>query len=211
MSNILSMSLYGDALMYLQGAIENARLAPVIYPGWKMVVYCEKGIDTTELKALGCEIRMKPASLGHSGMFWRFLAAWDEDTDLVIFRDVDSRLNVREAAAVKVWDQSGMLAHSMHDHRHHSQFPFLGGMWGIEAGVLPRNVFDIVDKMSQIKQRRVDDMKFLQRQIHPMIKHSLLRHSSVPMKFPHVPFPEHETYVGFVGQQFDNKGDAVWT
>ena len=38
-----------------------------------------------------------------TSMFWRFEAAYDSDADVVIFRDADSRLNMREKAAVDQW------------------------------------------------------------------------------------------------------------
>ena len=39
---VISMSLYGAALRYTVGAIRNAQLLPVIFPGWRLWFYCER-------------------------------------------------------------------------------------------------------------------------------------------------------------------------
>ena len=38
---VISMSLYGSARRYVMGAVRNAQLAPVVFPGWKLRFYCE--------------------------------------------------------------------------------------------------------------------------------------------------------------------------
>jgi len=207
---IISMSVYGSKPMYVQGAVKNALLVPQIYPGWKLRVYCSEEVDTGPLKQAGCEIVCMSKSKEHSGMFWRFLAAWDGDVERIIFRDADSRLNVREAVAVRAWEDSGLVAHCMHDHPHHACFPIFGGMWGIKGNFLPKALFAIMIKMAAIQQKRVADMMFLSEKVHPLIANSLLRHSSVPTQWPSVPFPEHPKYEGFVGQQFDDRGNLIW-
>jgi len=207
---IISISLYGNSPVYYNGALCNAQLAPEIFPGWTIRYYCEKGIVATELRNLGCEIVFKPKSRIHSGMFWRFLAAWDIKGERVIFRDSDSRLNVKEAEAVKAWEQSGLNAHEMKDHPHHSRLPMSGGMWGIKCGVLPKHLHREVLRLCRRNQPRVKDMRWLRDKVHPLIEHSLLRHSSVETKWPSVPFPDHPAMEGFCGQQYDEKGNAVW-
>lgn len=202
-SNILSMSLYGDSLTYLQGAIENARLMPSIYPDWKMVVYCEAAIDVSNLESLGCEIRRCFESYEHSGMFWRFLAAWDDEADFAIFRDADSRINVREAVAVRAWIASGRVAHCMHDNRHHCCMPIFGGMWGIKVGFLSIRLREDVIQKTSVIQKRVKDMRWLQRRVYPLIENDVLRHSSQCLKWPSEPFPAHPSFDGFVGQQYE--------
>ena len=204
------MSLYGRSPIYYNGAIANAELVPEIFPGWTLRIYCEEGINSTELEKLGCEIVNKPASRIHSGMFWRFLAAWDNKAERAIFRDADSRLNTKEAAAVKAWEKSGKNAHCMMDHPHHSILPLSGGMWGIKCNILPRRILRELLRNCRRRQMRVMDMRWLRDKVHPLIQGSLLRHSSVPTKWPHIPFPSHQKYNGFIGQQHDEKGEPIW-
>lgn len=214
MNRLVSMSVYGKERMYIDGAVKNAKLMNKIYPGWKMVVYCEKGTDESVIKALrdlGVKIVVMRTSFIHSGMLWRFLPAWDPKIDYVIFRDSDSRINVREAAAVQAWIDSGKDAHCMHDHPHHACLPIFGGMWGIKGGVLKGPVPEVMQGKKRLK--RVGDMMLLKKLILPLIINSTLRHSSVPIKDewgPIEPFPDHEEFEGFVGQQYDNQGSPIW-
>ncbi|MHA1345008.1 MAG: hypothetical protein ACTSO3_01275 [Candidatus Heimdallarchaeaceae archaeon] len=208
---IISISLYGDSPVYFNGVIANAKLVPKIFPGWTMRVYCEmSNIDLTPLVELDCEIIRKPESRLHSGMFWRFLAAWDNEAERAIFRDADSRLNVKEAEAVKAWEESGLDAHCMKDHLHHTIKPMSGGMWGIKCRILPRQLLREVLKKARQSQKRVKDMHWLRDNVHPLIKDSLLRHSSFPSRWPSVPFPPHPEYEGFVGQQYDELDNPIY-
>jgi len=208
---LISMSLYGSDPMYLRGAIANAELLPKIFPGWTLRIYCcVHDMNVTCLENLDCEIVTESRSKLHSGMFWRFKAAWDDTVERVLFRDADSRFNVKEAAAVKAWEKSGLDAHCMKDHPHHSRLPMSGGMWGIKTGVLPPEMFYEVLKMCRQRQRRIKDMHWLRDRVHPLIRYSLLRHSSVPTKWAHTNFPRHPKFEGFVGQQHDRKGEPIW-
>jgi len=38
---VISMSLYGSDKRYTVGAIRNAQLLPVVYPGWRLWIHCE--------------------------------------------------------------------------------------------------------------------------------------------------------------------------
>lgn len=207
-SQIVSFSLYGTSPRYHEGAIRNALLMPKIYPGWTMRVYCADEVDANRLQSLGCQIERMGVSHRHSGMLWRFLPAWEKDVDRVIFRDADSRINPREAAAVQAWIESDKAAHCMNDHPHHSTLPMFGGMWGVKGNVLP-NITPVWTRFFSGLKRRVEDMHLLRLYIFPHIKDSLLRHSSQPVPWPYEPFPPHKPWRGFVGQQVDDLGKPI--
>jgi len=69
-------------------------------------------------------------------MFWRFLPASDPDMDILIVRDTDSRLGLRERLAVNEWLESGKNFHIMRDHPQHGTL-ILGGMWECRKNVIP--------------------------------------------------------------------------
>lgn len=48
---------------------------------------------------------------------------------MFLSRDLDSRLNPRERAAVNMWVRSGLACHSIRDHKYHMA-KLQGGMWG---------------------------------------------------------------------------------
>ena len=195
----ISMSLYGDIDMYKTGALENIALRAKYYPDWNIRIYVSEAMPE-----LDCETIIMGQSLEHSGMFWRFKALWDGVT---IIRDTDSRFNSKEAAAVKAWEDSTYMAHSMHDHAHHRCFPLFGGMFGTKAKGL-QDLRRPLQRAINLPEERVADMKWLQRYLWPYIKDDTLHHSSVPLKWPSQPFPlDEEGY--FVGQQHDDNG-PVW-
>jgi hypothetical protein len=191
LANLISFSLFGREAFYTRGAIENATLAPGVYPGWTMRVYCDDPASPTalELGRAGCDVVEGPR--GIDPYFWRFLAASEPGAGCVIFRDCDSRLNVRERAAVAAWEASGLQAHVMRDHRKHTM-RMLAGMWGVRGGVFP----DMAPLLAAWKYSRIkgDDQTFLAAVVWPRIAGSVLEHG-----YGGVPFPEHPPYHGFVG------------
>jgi hypothetical protein len=206
-SKLISISVWGTRDLYLQGAIANARLVPVIYPGWTMRAYCAADVPILDvLHGLGVDVRIVPEAPGHAGLFWRFLPAGEPDVEHVIVRDADSRLNVREKAAVDAWIASGRPFHVMRDHLHHRNFPMLAGMWGCSGGSIP----DIAERIARFSIGAVkhDDTKFLRSEIWPSIEDRCLVHSSVPEPLGGEPFPAHAAYPGFVGEIVDERAEA---
>lgn len=128
---IISFSLWGSNAKFLVGAVSNIKLAPLYYPHWKCRIYC--GTDTPmawrdELQREGFEVMVRTTN-GNDGLFWRFEPAFEAGVEAFVSRDLDSRLNPREAAAVNEWMESGKRLHTMRDHYEHI-VPILGGMWG---------------------------------------------------------------------------------
>ncbi|MGN7074038.1 tetratricopeptide repeat protein, partial [Neisseria sp. P0001.S004] len=70
------------------------------------------------------------------GTMWRFLAINDPEVEYVIFRDADSIICYRDAAAVSEWIKSGTLFHTIRDSGSHTAL-ILAGMWGAKAGAVP--------------------------------------------------------------------------
>lgn len=164
-----------------------------------MKVYTDLGNHPVvhRLRSFGVIIVQMERSRRLQGHFWRFLAASD-DYEHIIFRDADSRLNRREATAVDQWIASGKLAHAMFDNRRHvCSRPLFGGMWGVRGGVI-RNMKALIDKWGK-QGKYGDDMRFLHRVIWPLVKHSVMIHSSVKVKWDSLPFPtEGKLHVGKV-------------
>jgi len=152
MKKLITFSLWGDDPKYCEGALRNAELAEKVYPGWTCRFYVGQEPDshnphnlipdyrsTVLLKLLNMDnVEVVPIDepANWTGMFWRFYPASEDDVDVFISRDCDSRLSEREAAAVDEWLDSPRLIHVMRDHPHHSA-PMMGGMWGAKRGALP--------------------------------------------------------------------------
>lgn len=192
-TKIISFSVFGSKPMYLRGAVRNAELAPTIYPGWTARFYCERGLPILgELRALGAEVVEMPPEPGVSGAFWRFLAAAEPNVERVIFRDADSRLNVREKAAVDAWVESGRAGHIMRDHPQHTGCPVLAGMWGVLGGRLYGIAADIA--LWPRKAIKGDDQAFLAAVVYPRVGDWLAHGVDGSV------WPPHSPYSGFVGE-----------
>lgn len=209
-TRVISTCLFGADPMYHVGAVENARLVKVIYPTWTLRVYCDDNAPTGQLEGLGVDIRRCGTCIGRGGQKWRMLPVWDQQDDVVLFRDLDSRLNPREAQAVEEWLESGLLAHAMHDHRCHTSVPFLGGMWGLRAkqARIPAPSQEISVAV------RMDDQRGLLNHVWPFVKHSVMRHvrdgvnvkwEGVRRRFT-VDLPEGQ----FIGQQVKASGEYIY-
>lgn len=187
--NAIAFSLYGSDPKYCQGMIKNAELAPVIYPGWKVVVFAEQvaGETIRKLSKLGCDIR--PAIKGMTGLFWRFTINDDPDVERYIVRDADSRLAMRERRAVDAWIESDKKFHVIRDHPYHRQI-VMGGLWGAKRGAI-EGMGGLIKQHAARDNAYSSDQTFLANVIWPLVKDDCLQHDSCLSDYPgSVPLPD---------------------
>ena len=96
--NAISFSLYGKDDRYTIGAIENAKLAPKIYPGWQVYIYHDNSVPDATLTELSSfpHVRLFNVSVSlakTNSRAWRFMVALDPNISAYIIRDIDSRLS----------------------------------------------------------------------------------------------------------------------
>lgn len=203
MKKIISFSLWGNNPKYTVGAIKNAELSKTIYPDWICRFYCGKSVPSDIIEKLksydNVEIIEMDEDGDWNGMFWRFYAC--EDADVMISRDTDSRLNVREKSAVDEWINSDKDFHIMRDHPYHNVL-ILGGMWGVRNGLL-KNIIPIINEYNKGNFWQVDQ-NFLREKIYPIIKDSSFIHDEFT-NFENwgKPFPIERNNKEFVGDVFD--------
>lgn len=188
--NAIAFSLYGNGPKYCQGMIRNAELAPVVYPGWTVMVYHDATVPVAviqRLSRMGCTLI---STNNHSGLFWRFGVNDNERVDRYIVRDADSRLNFRERRAVDEWIASGKKFHLIRDHPYHRQL-VMGGLWGAARGVIP-NMAGLIQKHAEKGNTYGCDQRFLASVIWPMVKDDCLQHDScLRSSYPgSVPLPD---------------------
>lgn len=177
---IISFSLWGNQSKYLVGAIENVKLARTIYPGWICRFYVGRSTwnDMTKFMAElesyeNTEIVKMKEDGNWEGMFWRFLPCSDKEVDVMLSRDADSRLSLREKSAVDEWLASDKLFHIIRDHPFHD-VKILGGLWGAKKGAVP-NMKQLIGNYSKGNFWQVDQ-NFLSEIIYPLIKDNVLIH-----------------------------------
>jgi hypothetical protein len=211
---ILSFSLWGSNPKYLIGAIRNAEIAGKIYPGWICRFYVGKCTLQTEEKFVSqlktfpnVEVIEMNEKGDWRGMLWRFLPISDEDVDIVISRDTDSRLSKREKSAVDEWLKSGKKFHIIRDHPYHT-FKILGGMWGAKKGILP-DMKDLINNYEKGDFWQVDQ-NFLAEIIFPRIINDVFIHDEfgegkkIPLRRKNFEF------IGNVFDEFDQRHPDYW-
>ena len=226
LKKVISMSLWGGKPRYTYGALRNAQLLPVFFPGWILRFYIERPRydDTTvyapvparilgKLSAMGAELVYVDAERSHiPPMMWRFLIADDMTVDVFIVRDTDCRLNDRDFAVVSDWLRTDYAFHCVRDHPSHAGYSLLGGLWGAR----PRQLRSFVsipwrDVMMGYRTDYVQDMHFLANAIWPLVQsHAAYCHDSVScLDWPGShPFPVARIGTEHLGQVFDAFGNA---
>ena len=234
---VISFALYSDHDKYMNGAVANAELAKLYYPGWTTRYYVASDVSAHIIALLerqGAEIvRVQQdfahgmsTLVGNDRMLWRLQVAVDPTVSRFIIRDVDSRLNSRESAAVAEWIQSGKAVHVMRDHPTHCQFSILGGMWGATGKSIPsigQSMTEWVESIAATTPGSAsvgDDQVFLKKHVWSLLdeehdsdtKNSLSVHENDAYccrQHPKAhPFPTVRRSAQYVGQIHTEKGDV---
>lgn len=178
---VLTFSLWGNIPIYTIGAIKNAELAKHFYPDYECWIYIHQEtvpqfIIERLAKLSNVKIIFKTGNLNEcKPTMWRFEAIDDENVEIMLSRDTDTRILLRERFAVEEWLNSGRLFHIMRDHPHHSCH-ILAGMFGTRKieGVKWCN---LMNKVVQTPDRDYDQ-QFLVNKIYPLIKDNAIIHAS---------------------------------
>jgi len=218
MKKIISFSLYGNDLKYTYGALCNAELAKIIYPEWICRFYCGNSVPTDIIKKLSeydnVEIIMMNEDNVMSYMTWRFLAYDDDDVEVVLSRDSDSRLSFREKKLVDIFMSSDFLFHDIRDHVLHMSI--MGGTWGMKKGAIP-SISNLL-KSSYVGMSYGSDQGFMSVVVGPIVYDKTLQHhsnycpengkisSNFPIKNTDILStlcdPVHGSYIHFIGEVF---------
>lgn len=206
---IITFSLWGDNPKYTIGAIKNVILAKKIYPDWICRYYVGQSVPKDIIEVLknhtNTEIFEMDEVGNWSGMFWRFYPASEPDVEVMISRDVDSRLSFREKGAVDEWINSDKGFHIMRDHPHHG-IEILGGMWGVKKGVLS-DMKKLIDDYTKGEFWQVDQ-NFLKQIIYPIVKDNSMVHDEFHQyNNDKKPFPTVRLNKEFVGDVFDKNDE----
>ena len=106
---------------------------------------------------------------------WRFEPINEPDVEIMISRDLDSRILLREKLAVEQWISSDKVFHIMRDHPHHG-WVILAGMFGIKKNDFI-NMKELSDNFIQ-NDIRTYDQEFLRDYIYPLIKNNSMIHAT---------------------------------
>ncbi len=217
MKKIVAFSLWGDDRKYCIGAIRNAELAAIHYPDWKCRFYVgtvsvqdgtQVGIEYSSvlnrtiyhlINLPNVEIAFVDEPAGWHGMFWRFRPASEDDVDVFISRDCDSRISAREVSAVKEWMAGPHLVHSMADHPYHfhPKMGLMGGMFGMKKYACPQMADLIAAFKAKYPNAWQCDQDFLRHHVYPLVAHKIHPTSDIHSGCDRFPLPrENGAFVG---------------
>ena len=183
--HVISFSLYGNNPKYTHNAIINAMTAEVVYPGWICRFHHDKTVPENILRILqtfkNVELVERTAVReNNSRMLWRFYDASDPTVAVMVSRDCDSWLSLREALSVKKWLLSDKGVHIVRDHCYHSQ-KIMGGMFGIKRGAFP-TMNQLCDAYTASSDY---DQGFLASTVYPNILNTVMVHMGVQYNIRH--------------------------
>jgi hypothetical protein len=192
---VISYSLFGNTNsfefpFYLRGVYFNARMNRLLYPDWHTVLFVSDKIDLEysaffDLLAAkyGLSTETIPSPLAEKGrnMLWRLLPLWDQDTEVLICRDLDSVTTWREASAVKYWLSAPNAMHSISDDVAHS-LPMMGGMVGFKVKKVRAlySEYTSFEKLLSVRPKLADhgsDQMLLMKAFYQKAGDNLLVHS----------------------------------
>ena len=204
---IIAFSLWGDNPKYTVGAIKNADIADELFPEWICRFYIGKSVPEDILNQLreknNTQIVQMDEDGDWSGMFWRFHPCSEDDVDVVLSRDTDSRLTQREKDAIDEWLESDKGFHIMRDHPWHGT-QILGGMWGCKKGTLTE-MSSLIDSIQKGDFWQVDQI-FLRDYIYPLVKDDAFVHDEF---FEKRPFPTKRNNLEFIGEVYDENDNVT--
>ncbi len=149
---VVSFSLFGgDRHKYTEDLVISIEAVKKYYPGYVFRLYTNmsrevegKRYEVDTICAIACQydfvdvcpvdaLRLPDGQPMNttSGSVWRFYAMLDPLVDEWHSRDLDSRIDEREAEAVRDWrDKTKAAFHAMRDHPYHT-VPMMAGMFGM--------------------------------------------------------------------------------
>jgi hypothetical protein len=205
MKKVVSYCLFGNNKKYTIGAIKNAQLVQQYYPGFEAWFYVHRKTVPTaiidELKTFS-HVKIIFKDVDTKPLMWRFEAIDNPEVEIMLCRDTDSRIYLREQLAVNEWLNSKFIFHIMRDHPYHC-YKILAGMFGTRK--IPGIIWTpLMDKIAQIGSDY--DQTFLANEIYPLIMDRVMVHASFHMMENFCkPFPISYDVDGyrFVGEYVD--------
>ena len=179
MKQVISFSLYGKEMRFLVGAIKNAELAQRFFPGFTVRFYYGRSVPKWVISTLlvfpHVELIKVDDTENSIARTWRFMACTDKNVDVVLSRDVDARLSLREAEAHQEFMESGFNFHIIRDHPIGHQYLISAGMFAMKTAAYG----ELMHKellSHEFNDEYMADQNFLNHKIYPQIANDCLFH-----------------------------------
>mgnify|MGYP006282694795 CR=1 FL=1 len=179
MKQVISFSLYGNEPRFSVGAIKNAQLAQRFFPGFTVRYYYGKSVPKWVLSTLllfpQVELIKVDEEENSISRTWRFMACLDPDVDVVLSRDVDARLSLREAEAHQEFMDSEFGFHIIRDHPTGHNYVISAGMFALKTAAYGQLMHDKLLE-HEFSNEYMADQNFLAFAIYPAVANDCLVH-----------------------------------
>ena len=218
---IISFNLASNDAGKLLGAVRNAQLIKIYYPGWIMRVYIEDPhcnkypkVDRkyiNKLRLLGCEIvYINSDVVNVTPMLWKYFVADDKTVSRYLVRLTDTRPTDRELLMVQEWEQSDKRYHIIRDHPSHTDLPVVDGLFGgigLASNPINQAPFGTWSASMTVNSTEtpMSHMRFLRERLAPVISKDSLCHDSISCRLTIgcVGTPPRKILSQFVGQKYN--------
>ena len=195
MKQVISYSLYGQQAKFLVGAIKNAQLAQRFFPGFTVRFYVGNSVPTwcRSTLALFPNVELIPVDEAENSLarLWRFRAIFDPSVDVVLSRDADARLGIREAMAHQEFLDSQYDFHIIRDHPTGHGYLISAGMFACKTANM--GFFKTLLDQTTLRDTYMQDQEFLSNAIYPNIMEKSLVHDPY-YNYP-APYPSKKTEI----------------
>jgi len=184
MVKVFSFCLYGppNPKYYPVATLQNIYLIGTYFPEWKVYLYTAPDVDPGFLEqvAMYSNVVIRPTeTLGSVNMFYRFFAIDEPDVEIMMVRDLDSRVHWKDRWAIREFvDNPNFESHIIRDNVQHTS-KIMGGMWGIRktAGICISDLYKLF--LDNPTDRGYGaDQSFLTDYVYPYIWSKALVHYS---------------------------------
>jgi hypothetical protein len=194
MIKVVSFSLFltkkENIDFYSLGLLENVEIINKFLPDWLIYIYYDITVSPdfiNYLENLKCICFKCNKTHNWIGTFWRFYPLENNNVDIFISRDADSRITLKEINTINKWLESNKTLFLLRGHKSHIQI--CAGLWGIKKhnfnNSILKNTIDTY--INKFKTKYTDkekhgrlcplngvDQEFLYYTILPLFKNDIL-------------------------------------
>jgi hypothetical protein len=143
---VFSFCIYGSSPKYCEGLVRNLETIQKEFPDFKVIIYAGYDVPASYMKQYKnfTNTILKPMTItGHRLMCFRFFPIAEDDVELMLVRDADSRIGHRDTWCIQQFiNDKTHTIFTIRDHPEHGT-PILGGQWGIKkfSGFLMKDLY----------------------------------------------------------------------
>ena len=178
---IISYALYGNNKKYCLGMLENLKINKIKLPEWITYIYYSEDVPNEYIEMYKhynpILIKCKKTDYKWEGMFWRFNPINNNNINIFLSRDADSRITDREIKFINDFINSDKCFHIIRDNPGH-EIEILGGTFGVKVKEFNKkykikNIDEYILEYRKLYHKNIEkqpDQIFLRDKIWPLIK-----------------------------------------